>query len=147
MRDGDRRARIVLCTAGYVVFERGVRHYRLLIVSRESQFYHSYHLYHPFISQENHSNSNAQMHTHSILEYQHSNTTLEHRYLRALISSSSANNHSLASFTHLIIDEVHERSVDTDLLLYFAKEMLRRDKDFKVILMSATLCSSTYSIL
>ena len=92
VRDGDRRARIVFCTAGYVVFERGVRHYRLLIVSQESQFYHSYHLYHPFISQENHSyhfyhpfiisqenhsNSNARMHT---LKYLRKLIALEHRY-------------------------------------------------------------------
>ena len=60
-----------------------------------------------------------------------------------MVSSSSGSD--VAKFTHLVIDEVHERSVDTDLLLYFAKDMLEKFKHFKVVLMSATLCSSKYA--
>ncbi len=54
----------------YVMFERGVREYHLLILSRECQLYHS------FTSQENLSKCNAQMHTQMVrkLEYQRSNT-------------------------------------------------------------------------
>ena len=58
----------------YVVFEREAREYKwpcFLIRSRKCQFYHSYHLYHRFISLENHSNSNAQMHT---LKYNENST-------------------------------------------------------------------------
>ena len=50
----------------YVVFEREAREFKLshsLMLSRECQVSHSCHLCHSFISQENLSNTNAQMHT------------------------------------------------------------------------------------
>lgn len=46
---------------------------------------------------------------------------------------------SLADITHVIVDEVHERSLDTDFLLALLRDVLRYRKDIKVILMSATL--------
>jgi ATP-dependent RNA helicase DHX57 len=45
---------------------------------------------------------------------------------------------SLADVSHVVIDEVHERAVDADFLLVLLKGVLRRRKDLKVILMSAT---------
>ena len=39
----------------------------------------------------------------------------------------------------LILDEFHERSVDTDLCLAFAKELLSVRDDFRLVVMSATL--------
>lgn len=42
-------------------------------------------------------------------------------------------------FTHVIVDEVHERSADMDLLLTLLKEFLYYDSGFKLILMSATM--------
>ncbi len=60
--------------------------------------------------------------------------------------------HDLATVTHLVIDEVHERSCDSDLLLLMCRQMLTRFKtkkstraisdgvaDLKIVLMSATL--------
>lgn len=51
-------------------------------------------------------------------------------------------NHSSEKYknvTHLIIDEVHEREKDTDLLLVAVKEELKTNKTMKLILMSATM--------
>lgn len=46
---------------------------------------------------------------------------------------------SLAEVSHVVVDEVHERSLDTDFLLALLRDVLRYRKDLKVILMSATL--------
>lgn len=48
------------------------------------------------------------------------------------------------SHTHLIIDEVHERSVDGDVLCYLAKRMLSRHPTIKLVLMSATMHIGLY---
>lgn len=45
----------------------------------------------------------------------------------------------LQSISHLILDEVHERDVFTDILLLVVKNLLRRRPDLRVILMSATM--------
>ncbi|EPT05932.1 hypothetical protein FOMPIDRAFT_1026812 [Fomitopsis schrenkii] len=45
----------------------------------------------------------------------------------------------LQDVTHVIVDEVHERSVDGDFLLLELKGMLRTHPKLKVILMSATI--------
>ncbi|KZT74762.1 P-loop containing nucleoside triphosphate hydrolase protein [Daedalea quercina L-15889] len=41
--------------------------------------------------------------------------------------------------THIIIDEVHERTIESDFLLIVLKSLLRERPDLKVILMSATV--------
>lgn len=38
---------------------------------------------------------------------------------------------SLADITHIIIDEVHERSIDSDFLLIVLREILEVRKDLK----------------
>ena len=48
------------------------------------------------------------------------------------------------SHTHLIIDEVHERSVDSDLLCYLARRLLAENKNLRLILMSATIHTDLY---
>ena len=53
---------------------------------------------------------------------------------------------SLADVSHVVIDEVHERSLDTDFLLNLIREVMKSRRDvLKLILMSATLDARTFS--
>ncbi|KAI1812239.1 DEAD/DEAH box helicase [Poronia punctata] len=51
---------------------------------------------------------------------------------------------SLADVSHVVIDEVHERSLDTDFLLSIIRDVLKQRRDLKLILMSATLDAATF---
>ncbi|SZF05150.1 unnamed protein product [Blumeria hordei] len=46
---------------------------------------------------------------------------------------------SLADVSHIFIDEVHERSLDTDFLLVLLRDVMKKRADLKLVLMSATL--------
>ena len=59
--------------------------------------------------------------------------------LRQLLHSSST---TLSHITHIIVDELHERSLDIDVLLLILKHVLSRNPHLKLILMSATLDTS-----
>ncbi|KAF9310916.1 hypothetical protein BG003_007951 [Podila horticola] len=52
---------------------------------------------------------------------------------------------ALKGVTHLVIDEVHERTLESDFLLIILKKLLPRRPDLKVILMSATVDSARFS--
>ena len=59
--------------------------------------------------------------------------------LRRLQTSGGSNDDvvaSLADISHVIIDEVHERSLDTDFLLVLLRDVLKKREDLKLILMS-----------
>lgn len=51
----------------------------------------------------------------------------------------------LAAVSHIIVDEVHERSEESDFLLLILKELMMKRPELKVILMSATLNSRLFS--
>ncbi|GAA5824016.1 hypothetical protein JCM3770_004992 [Rhodotorula araucariae] len=51
----------------------------------------------------------------------------------------------LQGVSHIFIDEVHERSVDSDFLLLELRDILRRNPTIKVILMSATINQKQFS--
>lgn len=52
----------------------------------------------------------------------------------------------LSGITHVLVDEVHERSVEMDLLLLLLKENLKRkQKCHKIVLMSATANAEDFS--
>jgi ATP-dependent RNA helicase DHX57 len=52
---------------------------------------------------------------------------------------------TLDDVSHIVIDEVHERSLDTDMLLVLVKRIISKRKDLKIILMSATLDADVFS--
>ncbi|KAF9391446.1 hypothetical protein CPB97_006549 [Podila verticillata] len=52
---------------------------------------------------------------------------------------------TLQGVTHVMVDEVHERSVDSDFLLIIIRDLIRKRKDLKLILMSATINSEFFS--
>ncbi|GAA5963647.1 hypothetical protein JCM21900_000208 [Sporobolomyces salmonicolor] len=51
----------------------------------------------------------------------------------------------LEGVSHIFIDEVHERSVDSDFLLLELRDILQRNPKIKVILMSATINQKQFS--
>ncbi|XP_025027029.1 ATP-dependent RNA helicase DHX29 isoform X2 [Python bivittatus] len=51
----------------------------------------------------------------------------------------------LSKVSHVIVDEVHERSVQSDFLLIILREILHKRSDLHLILMSATVDSEKFS--
>eukprot|EP01064_Diplonema_japonicum_P011951 TRINITY_DN1940_c0_g7_i1.p1 TRINITY_DN1940_c0_g7~~TRINITY_DN1940_c0_g7_i1.p1 ORF type:complete len:668 (+),score=149.36 TRINITY_DN1940_c0_g7_i1:57-2060(+) len=60
--------------------------------------------------------------------------------MRELLTSKNLDQYSV-----LILDEAHERTVNSDVLLGLIKDLTRRRSDLKIIVMSATLNASTFS--
>ncbi|KAF8640981.1 hypothetical protein AX17_000627 [Amanita inopinata Kibby_2008] len=50
-----------------------------------------------------------------------------------------ASGDGLQNISHILVDEVHERAVDSDMLLLGSKELLRVNPHLRVVLMSATI--------
>ncbi|KAH9883523.1 P-loop containing nucleoside triphosphate hydrolase protein [Xylariomycetidae sp. FL2044] len=76
------------------------------------------------------------------------NTSRETRLVYAttgIVMRMLEGSNDLREITHLILDEVHERSIDSDFLLIVLKKLLLRRKDLKVVLMSATVDAERFS--
>lgn len=76
------------------------------------------------------------------------NTSRETRLVYAttgIVMRMLEGSNDLSEITHLVLDEVHERSIDSDFLLIVLKKLLVRRKDLKVVLMSATVDAERFS--
>jgi len=51
----------------------------------------------------------------------------------------------LSSVSHIVLDEIHERNLQSDVLMTVIKDLLNFRPDLKVILMSATLNAEKFS--
>ena len=51
----------------------------------------------------------------------------------------------LSSVSHIVLDEIHERNLQSDVLMTVVKDLLSYRPDLKVILMSATLNAEKFS--
>lgn len=51
----------------------------------------------------------------------------------------------LGDITHLVLDEIHERTIDGDFLLLVLRKLLKRRLDLKIVLMSATVDAERFS--
>ena len=51
----------------------------------------------------------------------------------------------LRGFSHVIVDEIHERDIHSDFLLILLRDLLSKRSDLKLILMSATLQAQLFS--
>uniref|UniRef100_A0A0G4GCY8 Helicase ATP-binding domain-containing protein n=1 Tax=Chromera velia CCMP2878 TaxID=1169474 RepID=A0A0G4GCY8_9ALVE len=60
--------------------------------------------------------------------------------LRKLMSDRS-----LPGVTHVVVDEIHERSIEADLLLLVLAETLRQNAQLKVVIMSATAAAGLFT--
>ena len=51
----------------------------------------------------------------------------------------------LSQLTHLVVDEIHERDMQSDFILTLLKDLTKTRSDLKIILMSATLNADAFS--
>lgn len=77
-----------------------------------------------------------------------SNTSKETRLVYAttgIVMRMLEGSKDLQEVTHLVLDEVHERSIDSDFLLIVLKRLMKQRHDLKVVLMSATVDAERFS--
>jgi len=81
---------------------------------------------------------------HGIREYETKNTTAWFVTTGYIVRYLSNNPEAFRDVTHLIIDEVHERSIDSDILCLLAKRLLETHPTIRLVLMSATVAAGMY---
>jgi ATP-dependent RNA helicase DHX29 len=77
-----------------------------------------------------------------------SNTTKETRLVYAttgIVMRMLEGSNDLGEITHIVLDEVHERTIDSDFLLIVLRKLMARRPDLKVVLMSATVDAGRFS--
>lgn len=77
-----------------------------------------------------------------------SNTSRETRLVYAttgIVMRMLEGSSDLKDITHIILDEVHERTIDSDFLLIVLRKLMLKRPDLKVVLMSATVDADRFS--
>lgn len=77
-----------------------------------------------------------------------SNTTKETRLVYAttgIVMRMLEGSNDLREITHIVLDEVHERTIDSDFLLIILRKLILRRPDLKIVLMSATVDADRFS--
>jgi ATP-dependent RNA helicase DHX29 len=77
-----------------------------------------------------------------------SNTSRETRLVYAttgIVMRMLEASNDLRDITHIVLDEVHERTIDSDFLLIVLKKLMVKRPDLKVVLMSATVDAERFS--
>ena len=76
------------------------------------------------------------------------NTSKESRLVYAttgIVLRMLEGSNDLKDITHIVLDEVHERTIDSDFLLIVLRKLMAKRPDLKVILMSATVDGDRFS--
>ena len=81
---------------------------------------------------------------HGVREYETKDTAAFFTTTGYLVRYLANSFEAFRGVTHLVIDEVHERSVDTDILCLMCKRLLQHNSTIRLILMSATLAADMY---
>lgn len=77
-----------------------------------------------------------------------SNTSKENRLVFAttgIVMRMLEASNDLRDITHIVLDEVHERTIDSDFLLIVLRKLMTKRPDLKIILMSATVDAERFS--
>ena len=61
------------------------------------------------------------------------------------MSSLRRRDRLLHGVSHVVVDEVHERSIDCDFLLLLLRRIMRKNTAVRVVLMSATVDAELFS--
>ena len=81
---------------------------------------------------------------HGVREYETSKTRAWFVTTGYLVRLLANHPEKFNDCSHLIIDEVHERSVDTDILCLLCRRLLETNSRIRLILMSATMAATLY---
>ncbi|GFH53217.1 hypothetical protein CTEN210_09693 [Chaetoceros tenuissimus] len=81
---------------------------------------------------------------HGVREYETKDTRAWFVTTGYLVRFLANNMETFNDVTHLVIDEVHERAIDSDVLCLLTKRLLQFNPRIRVILMSATVAADIY---